>query len=159
MSESISELKSSLKSIAEETIGSIGARFDFGLESIGFLDSLIDGLRIESDMQKQSIANQFGAYIGEVVRRNGYGDWILSQSEPEYPAIGQVIIRSKKSIFDPFHWAHARIENGPEDDILAKFNFFVLNSPRLPEKNPLENKHPENQNTKRGFWGWLFEIP
>jgi len=134
-------LLAEIRKASEETIGSIGKRFDFSVASVGLLDSLVDGLNFEDDEEKLiDFGGCLGAYIGEVVRRNGLGDWISSSTEPEFPTENPMLIRTPRSIFDPIHWAMKRILNGPEDNLQFKFDFMVLNKGELGRSRPKKEK-------------------
>lgn len=158
--ETFDDIVTDLGKHADETIGSVSNRFDFSLESIGLLDSLVDGLSFNDDNEEVIMAEHIGSYIGEVVARNSLGDWIPSSSEPEYPTEAVAIIKTKISIFDPFNWAFKRIHNGSEDALLFKFNVMVLNDRPSPKKfSNLSNETSITQKKKKGFWGRLFELP
>jgi len=152
-----------IKKTSEETIGIISDRFDFSLESIGILDGLVDELNFdddEDDIKFMNFVGYIGAYIGEVVRKNGFGDWVSSATEPEYKTDNPAIVKTATSIFDPFNWALKRMRNGSEDNLLLKFNVMVLNDHTLP--NEFSNLSKETSITpkkKKGFWGRLFELP
>ena len=150
-------LLAEMKKTADETIGSIGERFDFSLASIDHLDSLVDELDFGDDDKDAKMLNFgtfIGAYIGEVVRRHGLGNWIASASEPEYATESPLLVRTPRSIFDPFNWALKRLVNGPEDNLLLKFNYMVLNDRDLNFRTP--KKKPKKE---KGFWGRFFEWP
>ena len=150
-------LLAEMKKTADETIGSIGERFDFSLASIDHLDSLVDELDFGDDDKDAKMLNFgtfIGAYIGEVVRRHGLGNWIASASEPEYATESPLLVRTPRSIFDSFNWALKRLVNGPEDNLLLKFNYMVLNDRDLNFRTP--KKKPKKV---KGFWGRFFEWP
>ena len=150
-------LLAEVKKTADATIGSIGERFDFSLASIDLLDSFVDGVDFsddDKDTKLYNLAESIGAYIGEVVRRHGLGEWIASASEPEYKTESPLLVRTPKSIFDPFNWALKRLVNGPEDNLLLKFDFMVLKDRDLNFR--AFNKKPKKE---KGFWGRFFEWP
>ena len=110
---------------------SAGQKLDFSEESIKIVESILGQLHSEKKNAKASpqpevinrVCHIYGAYIGEVMRRNIGGEWILDDKL----ARGQKIPAMRKGQMQtsPFAKVYKRIMNGPEDDVWFYYRVFV----------------------------------
>ena len=65
-------------------------QLDYTEESISWLDSYIDSHRAElDDGDKRVLQEKFGAFLGESIRRNYGGEWVLSAGDRWMIAFGE----------------------------------------------------------------------
>jgi hypothetical protein len=108
---------------------------DYSPGSIERLENMLGDLHnrhLQNPMQEKDItvlSMRWGAYIGEVAKRIRPGKW---QRDSEKAGSGSMplIFEDGLEAF-PCSWAHKRIADGPEDNIVFKFK--VISDPRMRE--------------------------
>jgi hypothetical protein len=100
---------------------------DFSSASIDRVEEMLG--RIHEDHLKKALTEKelslqsirWGAYIGEMIKRVRTGRW---QRDSEKAGRGTipVVFDSENEAF-PCSWAYKRIADGPEDNIVLKFQF------------------------------------
>ena len=83
-------------------------------------ESYLKNLLSEKELSLQSI--RWGAYIGEMMKRVRAGKW-RRDSENLGKGTMPVVFDSDNEAF-PCSWVYKRIADGPEDNIVFKFQFF-----------------------------------
>jgi hypothetical protein len=102
-----------------------GVDLDFGPASIERLEAMLGSIHeghlkhplTEKELSLQSI--RWGAYIGEMLKRVRTGKW---QRDSEQAGRGTmpVVFDSENEAF-PCSWAYKRIADGPDDNVIFKF--------------------------------------
>ena len=67
----------------------------------------------------------FGAYVGEVIRRQYGGTW--SENHKQVGPGSYPLHWNAKDSF-PFVWCYKQLKNGPEDNVWHKYQYFVSKS-------------------------------
>lgn len=113
--------------IADEAVqfaGTRGVTLDYTPDSVKQVEGILSDLHVErtkrllSDSAVNQRAVQFGAYIGEVLRRTYGGSWSIDHSvggPKSFP------IHWKDHDSFPVGWCGKRIVNGDEDNVWFKF--------------------------------------
>jgi hypothetical protein len=104
-----------------------GVDLDFGPASIERLEVMLGSIHeshlknplTEKELSLQSI--RWGAYIGEMIKRARTGKW-QRDSEKAGRGTMPVVFDSENEAF-PCSWAYKRIADGPDDNIVFKFQF------------------------------------
>lgn len=116
-----------MPTIAEDAVRFAAVRgktLDFRPDSVNVVESVLSDLHIErakgqlSDSDVNMHAVQFGAYIGEVLRRTYGGSWSI-----DHPVAGPRTFPIHWNGHDsfPVGWCGKRILNGDEDNVWFKF--------------------------------------
>jgi hypothetical protein len=102
-------------------------KLDYGVDSIKQADEILGRLhnqyvKDQSSVQVSVLASAYGAYIGEVIRRNEPDvKWQRNDSvggEASYP------LRWAGSSAFPMAWCYKRITEGEEDNVWSKYEVF-----------------------------------
>lgn len=115
-------------SIASETWD---ANYDYTDESITEVERTLEHLHVMyqegrlSEDQLSGAAVMNGAYIGELVRRNHGGEWVADE---ESPKSGAYAVEFDGNTAFPVGWCFKRIQNGIEDNVQGKYEFFVVHA-------------------------------
>jgi hypothetical protein len=139
-----------MAALAEEAIRYAATRnvtLDYSPDSVAKVEEMLEELHKSfaagqlSDIDLQLHAHQFGAYIGEVLRRQYGGHWAEDHhaaGPKTYPIHWQ-----KKNSPDPnasftVGWCGKRIVNGPEDNVWHKYQVvtsedFLSDLPKPPD--------------------------
>ncbi|MGB0578820.1 MAG: hypothetical protein ACPGVU_03865 [Limisphaerales bacterium] len=105
-----------------------GKELDYSIESIRFVESQLGGLSNSVDAKNppqgtRESAIGYGAYIGEVIRRQRGGSW-----ERDHPVGGEdsfpLNTSSNGTVF-PVAWCWKRIVQGEADNVFVKTRIFV----------------------------------
>lgn len=115
-----------------EALSLSGYKADFSLESLREIDRFFDDQAPEGRPRKGGLLAEevgqrifaLGAYVGEVIRRQGRGDWQGDDSDPQ-AEINISIKLMSGSVFWPVQRAMKRFKNGSEDGIYV-YGVFLL---------------------------------
>jgi len=116
-----------------------GKVLDFSDESIRSVSEILDfyyelytetGENIIKE-QPNTFAHIFGAYVGEVLRKNYAPDWTWVKTE-----YGLVLAKNETTMVNPIGKAYKHIVNGSDDDIHSFFTVAIL---VIQEKLPPQN--------------------
>lgn len=127
-----SELEN-VKSILIEQALEIGQIYnlnlDFSDESIKSVEYILSELHngyssSKNDEELIGLSYVFGFYIIEVINRN-HGSGRLERNHPEFGE-NSFPFYWKGGILFPIAWCNMRIFDGPDDNIIAKYNILVL---------------------------------
>jgi hypothetical protein len=120
-------------------LSSSGYKADFTLQSLKEIDRFVDdqtqngrprpGGLLAEDFGARVFA--LGAYVGEVIRRLGEGQWYGNDSDREAEINIQVRLKSAGIIW-PMQRVMKRITNGREDGIYAYGYIILKDERRLP---------------------------
>lgn len=114
-----------------------GCNLDFSEESIRRVEEILGKMHVGLAKANppreviEQVCNVYGAYIGEVMRRNEGGDWFLDEKVLPGEKIAALRVGSLQT--SPSAKVFKRIMNGPEDDVW--FYYRVL-SQQFKEINP-----------------------
>lgn len=130
-----------MRHFAEQAVIDAAGRYrtqlDYSPESVEAVERILDSLARASNAQRSTDADLraealiFGAYIGEVIRRQHGGEWARDHQQAgpgSYPLSWQ----GHDSF--PYGWCYKRLTNGPEDNVWHKYQYFVSKSldPTVP---------------------------
>ena len=109
-----------------KTLSSSGYKADFTLESLKEVDRFVDDQAPRGKPKAGGLLSDhsgtrifaLGAYVGEVIRRQGGGQWRGDDNDPK-GEINLAIQLKSGTIFWPMQRIMKRIKNGPEDGIYA----------------------------------------
>jgi hypothetical protein len=150
-----SDFDYAMQVVAKEAVKRAKAQYkvdlDFSPASIDRIEEMLariheDHLKkplTEKELSLQSI--RWGAYIGEMIKRVRTGKW-QRDSEKASRGTMPVVFDSENETF-PCSWAYKRIADGPEDNIVFKFQVFC--DPRLREHTG--GAQPANPEEASGF--------
>jgi hypothetical protein len=104
-----------------------GVNLDFGPASIERLEGMLGSIHeghlknplTEKELSLQSI--RWGAYIGEAIKRVRGGKWHRDSEKAGRGAMPIVFDAANEAF--PCSWAYKRIADGPDDNIVFKFQF------------------------------------
>ncbi|MEM1208098.1 MAG: hypothetical protein AAGI54_02410 [Planctomycetota bacterium] len=107
------------------------AHFDYTDESIIEVETTLEHLHVmykenrlpENQLNGAAVMN--GAYIGELIRRNHGGEWLTDE---ESLKSGAYAIEFDGNRAFPVGWCVKRIQNGIEDNVQGKYEFFVVHA-------------------------------
>ncbi len=128
----LAPLRDELDGLALQVASNFGVKLDHSPNSVKKVEKILGTLHDEyagtgSDEGMNGIAMEFAAYIIKVIELNFEpGTW-----NRNHPSLGEDSFPYHwrgQDIF-PFAWCQKRIFDGPEDDVWAKFNLFVLSPP------------------------------
>jgi hypothetical protein len=119
-------------------LSSSGYKADFTLESFKEIDRFVDDQTQNGRPRRGGLlAENFGArvfalgaYVGEVIRRLGEGQWHGDDSDPDAEINIEVRLKSAGIIW-PMQRVIKRIKNGREDGIYA-YGYIILKDERRP---------------------------
>jgi len=102
---------------------------DYSVESVKDVETILGTLYDQSAKQALNqdqqvyFAVRYGAYIGEVIRREWGGKW-----ERDHPVAGpgSLPIESRDHESFPVGWCFKRLKNGPEDNVWHKFQVLYV---------------------------------
>jgi hypothetical protein len=123
-----------------------GKQLDYSIDSIQIVEKILGGMHDEyvknpSSLSVPALANMYGAYIGEVIRRTEPGArWERDDAvagEKSYP----IIWGGGHSY--PMGWCYKRILNGEEDNVWVKYR--VLRDRRSQPSAPEGIQKPSGQ--------------
>jgi hypothetical protein len=111
-----------MESLAEAFVRSCAAdgyifRWDAG--SVGHLDGFCEAFLASDSTRSRlnSMITGMGAYLGEVVVRNGGGQWTYHPGQP--PAIREA--HSRQRLYIPYNKVAKRLTVGPEHSLLSLY--------------------------------------
>lgn len=112
-----------------------GLKLDYSAASIEQVERVLSELHVQhaqtsiASREFSMLSLSWGAYIGEVMKRVQPGRW---QRDSEKAGAGSMplVFDSSNEAF-PCSWAYKRIADGPDDNILFKFQ--VFSDPRFRE--------------------------
>jgi hypothetical protein len=115
-----------------KALSSSGYKADFTLDSLKEIDRFVDEQAPEGNPKPGGLLSDhlgtrifaLGAYVGEVIRRQGEGQWRGDDSDPK-GEINLAIQLKSGTILWPMQRIMKRIKNGPEDGIYA-YGFVML---------------------------------
>jgi hypothetical protein len=101
-----------------------GYRADFSLQSLReiervFVEHSADGKPKPSGLLSQDTGARLfalGSYVGEVIRRAGQGEWVVSDDDPK-AEINIAVRLPPDLLLWPVQRVMKRLRNGPEDNI------------------------------------------
>jgi len=111
-------------------------KLDYSVDSLKQVDQILGRVhdayvKNPSSIHLRGVATEYGAYVGEVIRRNQPDAYWTRDSEvageKSYP------LHWKTGESYPFHWCEERILNGEEDSIWIKYS--TLNGPDWEQHN------------------------
>lgn len=120
---------------AEAAVGAarndFGITLDYGPDSVQKVEELLSresgryqrGEMSEQDLVRSSM--QWGAYIGEVIRRLKPSHWEIDSTIGGDGSFPIVFDEERHETF-PIRWCYKRIKNGPEDNVWHKFSLLIL---------------------------------
>jgi hypothetical protein len=115
-----------------KALSSSGYKADFTLDSLKEVDRFVDDQAPGGNPKPGGLLSDhlgarifaLGAYVGEVIRRQGEGQWRGDDNDPK-GEINLAIQLKSGTIFWPMQRIMKRIKNGPEDGIYA-YGFVML---------------------------------
>jgi len=113
-----------------------GVELDFSPASIERIESILSDLHDRHlrtpfpDRELSRLALRWGAYIGEVMKRVRPGKWRRDSENAGVGAMPLIFDGSNEAF--PCSWVYKRIADGPDDNVLFKFQ--VFSDPRFREK-------------------------
>lgn len=106
-----------------------GVTLDYSPGSIERVESILSALHNRqtenpmSDRELSILSARWGAYIGEVMKRVRPANW---RRDSEVSGVGAMpLIFDAESEAYPRSWVYKRIVDGPEDNVLFKFQAFA----------------------------------
>jgi hypothetical protein len=113
-----------------------GIKLDYSLESVENVETIL-GKYHDDPTLKEAVTNrtplQYGAYVGEVIRRHKNGKWLAPKGKIEGPMDVQIKYGSGTSF--PVNWCGKRVINGEEDNIWHKFTLLVIEDRKALKEN------------------------
>jgi len=135
------------KQTAKRAKNEFDIKFDFSRESVDRVEEILGKIHdthLEiplSDDEISRLALRWGAYIGEVMKHVRQGKW-QRDSKLAGPGTMPVVFGPGNEAF-PRSWAFKRIADGPEDNVVFKFQ--VFSDPKL-RKHMTQPPKPSPQN-------------
>ena len=119
----------------------MGQKLDFTEESIKTVENILGRYHSEKERAgahaSPKIVDQvcqiYGAYIGEVMRRNYGGEWMLDDTFS--PGTKIPALRMNQLQTSPSAKVYKRIMNGSEDDVWFYYQVFIGNFKKTIPKN------------------------
>jgi hypothetical protein len=106
----------------DDSLRNMGVTLDWSEASIARVEYILDKLHKDARTQKPSpervetVAKEFGSYIGEVFIRHHGGSWgMISLAGETLPGIRAA---RDNNLFWPWVRAHKRLREGPEENVL-----------------------------------------
>lgn len=102
---------------------------DYSVDSIKTVEQILGKAydqyaKNPSSVSPDGLASAYGAYVGEVIRKNKQGaKW--ERDDSHFGARSYPLICGTTRAY-PMAWCFKRITNGPEDDVWSKFELFVF---------------------------------
>jgi hypothetical protein len=128
-SNEIEALRVKLCSLAEQVAASFGVSLDYTDASVETVEYILGKLhnqylRSNSEEGLFGLALEFGAYLVSVLQRH-HGAAIWQRDHVEFGVNSLPVQRRDATLF-PVNWCMKRIIDGPADDIVSKWQAFVL---------------------------------
>lgn len=129
--EDIETLMQEMNDSAHEVAAAFDVTLDYSDDSIRGVESILGQLHDEyvetgDDSGLRGIALFYAAYIGEVIRRKGLGgSW--KRHHPEFGDNTFPFSWNGAELF-PANWCEKRIFEGPQDDVVSKYQVLVLSN-------------------------------
>jgi hypothetical protein len=106
-----------------------GVTLDFSDDSINQVENLLaefhlEYLKEQTEEGLHGVAMMLGAYIGEVIRKKGYGG-IWARNDPQMGEDSFPFYWRDQTLF-LYGWCMKRIFDGEADNVAYKFKVFVL---------------------------------
>jgi hypothetical protein len=93
------------------------------LDSLGNVNEIIQKLHSNGDFDSEETPMLFGAYIGEVIRKQiAKGPWV--KDHPDNGRNTYPVKISNDLYAFPVVWVQKHLENGEQDNVLHKFKAF-----------------------------------
>ena len=91
------------------------------------------------------LAMFYGAYVGEVIRRNHFSEasWEGDASGRAFPSLRWRARHGGNSIVFPMNWCYVRMVKGPEDNVLVKYQVSVVGDEAIVEVAEQMREHGE----------------
>ena len=137
-----------LASNAVKFAASRGVNIDYSPDSVERVESLLaelhhlktEGLLKDHDLNIH--AHQFGAYIGEVLRRKYGGHW---EVDSEVAGPKTFPMHWKESTSFPVGWCGKRILNGEDENVWHKYLYVTSDERMSGSDTLLFESHPKNE--------------
>ena len=126
-----------------------GVTLDYGVESLGLLDGILDDLRQDQSFENlQPLLFAMGCYVGQVMVRHAGACWrITEELGMGAVASSPIAIRVRDGRgCNPVGRVYKRFQNGPEE-ALASFYHVMTEAP--PEKSSGEGEKKQTPSTHR----------
>lgn len=132
-----------------QALQSSGYRADFSPESLWHIDFFFDdhsrnGEPIPGGLLSEDLGIRLfalGAYVGEVLRRNIGGEWLVDDTDPQ-AEINVALKLASGALCWPIQRVIKRFKNGPEDGIAAYGAGMGLQVGPRPERSQRPSKKP-----------------
>ncbi len=105
---------------------------DLSLESLKNINEIIQKLHSSGTFDKDETPMLYGAYIGEVIRKQvGKSFWVTGH--PDNGSNTYPVKFSKDLYAFPVVWVRKHLENGEQDNVLHKFSAFKIAHDRVKQ--------------------------
>jgi hypothetical protein len=123
------DMKRRAEIAVEEANNTYGIVLDFSRDSVQRVDEILGKLHDEhaaASIERQRLVKEslkWGAYIGEVIRRDQPSHWEMDSKVAGKGSLPIVFERKQREECFPIGWCYKRIVSGPEDNVWHKFLF------------------------------------
>lgn len=106
-----------------------GRKLGYSVESVEQVEEILG--QMHEAYRRQELPNEavtqtavrYGAYVGEVIRREWGGSW---EQDHEVAGPGSFPLKTFRGESFPINWCYKRLTNGPEDNVSHKLQALFL---------------------------------